>query len=140
MKKAIAFAILLIISVTSFSQQTTPSPALTKQDYLKKSKHQKTAAWACIGGGAGLLLTGKILSKNYSTPNDFQKRNHLSRALILAGISTMLVSIPFFIAAKQNKWESSAINAFLKMEAAPQLQYGSFISLFVPSLTLKISL
>ncbi len=112
MKKLIAFLLLLTISACSFSQSTHLITSQTKTDYLQKSKLQKTAAWACIGGGAGLLLTGKILPKNYSTPNDFQKRNHLSRALILAGISTMLVSIPFFIAAKQNKWESSAINAF----------------------------
>ena len=63
MKKIIVFALLLIVSVTSFSQQTNSLPALTKQDYLQKSRHQNTAAWFLVVGGASLLTTGLVINK-----------------------------------------------------------------------------
>lgn len=52
MVKGLCLVIMLAISAASFSQQTTnPSPVLTKQDYLQKSKTQKTVGWILLGGG-----------------------------------------------------------------------------------------
>jgi len=45
MRKIILAAMLLILTTASFSQQTKSSPILAKQDYLTKSKEQKTFAW-----------------------------------------------------------------------------------------------
>lgn len=45
MKKIIFCSLLLVLTITTFSQQNIPSPTLTKQEYIKKSKSQKTAAW-----------------------------------------------------------------------------------------------
>ena len=60
MKKIIVFAMLMIISAASFSQQTKPSPALTKQDYLQKSKNQKTIFYILAGTG-GVMTTGGLI-------------------------------------------------------------------------------
>jgi len=67
MKKIILFAMLLTLSASSFGQQTKPSPDLTKQDYLLKSKKQKKAAKIMLGGGAVLSLTGFIIPKGEQT-------------------------------------------------------------------------
>ena len=49
MKKVVLFVVFLSIAFSTFSQQTNPSPSLTKQDYLNKSKKQKTVAWILTG-------------------------------------------------------------------------------------------
>ncbi len=53
MKKTMSCFLLLIVSAASFSQQTesNPSQSTPDIDYLKKSKHQKTAAWILTSAG-----------------------------------------------------------------------------------------
>ena len=101
MKKLIIFTMLLILSATSFSQQTNPSQALTRADYLQKSKKQKTTAWILLGGGAGLATAGFIIG-NSSTSFDDNKLT-TGALLIIAGGVAMVGSIPFFISAGSNK-------------------------------------
>lgn len=130
MKKIITLAILLMVSVVSFSQQTNPSPALTKQDYLQKSKNQKSYAWILLGSGAvifGIAAPGNV-SLDVLGP------------LVVVGAVATLASIPLFIASAKNKRRAHATNVFFKMETAPQLQNSSFANRPVPSLSFKISL
>ncbi len=48
MKKIILVPLMLILWAASFGQQSQPpSLNLSREDYLTKSKHQKTAAWSC---------------------------------------------------------------------------------------------
>ncbi|MFI5131177.1 MAG: hypothetical protein ACHQFX_14340, partial [Chitinophagales bacterium] len=61
MKKTTVFALLLILSATSFSQQTDPSTPMTRADYLQKSKNKKTAAWVLLGGGTVLIGAGFLI-------------------------------------------------------------------------------
>jgi hypothetical protein len=50
MKKFFISAMLLLMITGSFCQQKDFSKTLTQQDYLQKSKKQKTAAWIMLGG------------------------------------------------------------------------------------------
>jgi hypothetical protein len=50
MKKIMLCTMLLFLTASLFSQQTNPQ-SLSRQDYLEKSKKQKTAAWILLGGG-----------------------------------------------------------------------------------------
>lgn len=145
MKKIILFIMLLIMSAASFSQETKPSPALTKQDYLLKSKHQKTAAWVLLGGGLALTVTGIIVYSNYVTsandPFTLLARANSGGAggvLTAIGVLAMGGSIPLFLASGKNK--KRAMSVSFKNETAPQIQKGGFVSLPVPSLALKIGL
>lgn len=131
MKKIIAFALLLIVSSESFSQQTNSLPALTKQDYLKKSRTQNTTAWFIISGG---LVLGTI---SYGISYK-EGRTNTAEILEYTSLATMLGSIPLFIAARKNK--KKAMSLSFKNETMPQLQKGSFVNQPVPSITLKISL
>lgn len=127
MRKIFVFTILLIIATTTFSQQTKLSPILTKQEYLKKSKHQKIVAWSLLLGGFALDATAFAFYESDIGAN-------FARAGILAN----LASIPFFIMAHRNKKKGMSLS--FKNETAPQLQKSSFINQPVPSLALKISL
>ena len=131
MKKIILFTMLLIMSASSFSQQT----ALTKQDYLKKSKNKKTTAWVMLGGGAGLILVGGLLGN--SKESSF---SDAGTGIVIAGVGalSMLGSIPLFIASGKNK--RKAMSMSFKNEMVPQLQKSSFVNRLVPSLSLKIGL
>ena len=57
LKLLFTFVLLLVLSNISYSQQVSPAPQLTKQDYLKKSKSQKTIAWILAGTGVTVSLS-----------------------------------------------------------------------------------
>ena len=67
MKKLVSLSLLLIISVMVFGQQDPILvPGTTKQDYLKKSKNQKRAAWVLLGIGSLSVVVGSIeVNPNY---------------------------------------------------------------------------
>ena len=60
--------------------------------------------------------------------------------LILAGVTTDLASIPFFIASKKNRHKANAASAFIKMEKAPVLQQTVVRNQSFPALGIRIGL
>ena len=60
MKQALVLLLLISVVVNCFGQQATPAPTI-QSDYLQKSKHQKTAAWILLGGGAVLFIVGAVI-------------------------------------------------------------------------------
>lgn len=136
---------LLIIATATFSQLTNPSLTLTKQDFLTKSKHQKTAAWSLLGGGTVLAAVGFVVilgEVGTEFTNIFepapQKTSNTGEIIFYTGIAAMAGSIPLFIASHRNKKKGMSLS--FKNETAPQLQNNSFTNRPVPSLSLKISL
>ncbi len=136
MKKIIIFSMLLILSAASFSQQTKPAPALTKQDYLKKSEGQNSTAWVLLSVGTA-VLAGTMISAATSVCISCPKK---SFPVVLVGLggTAVVSSIPFFIASSRNK--KKAMSLSFKNETAPQLQKDGFTNRPVPSLALKINL
>jgi hypothetical protein len=152
MKKIIVSIMLLIASTTAFSQDANPSPTLTKQDYLQKSKHQKTAAWLLLCGGFALSSTGLLIAAPKAT-NDYvnivtgiitlnptaPQTNYTGETILLVvGTAAMVSSVFCFIASGKNKRKSMSLS--FKNETAPQLQKNSFVYGHVPSLSLTIHL
>ncbi|MBK9570256.1 MAG: hypothetical protein IPO53_10305 [Chitinophagaceae bacterium] len=151
MKKIIMGTMLLITANATFCQQNNPSPILTKQDYMNKSKHQKTAAILLFGGGFLMSATSLIIFTVKGSEDviniipgiitgDPEPQNHYTGAtiLLITGATSMLSSIPLFIASGKNKGKSISLS--LKNQIAPQLQKNSFVYRTIPSLTIKINL
>lgn len=146
MKKIIFCTILMIIATATFSQQTKPSVALTKQGYLKKTKIQKTVANIVLATGASCVLAAFVIPKgelmsscsNCFIYDTYYKNDNIRGTFFGIGILTMLSSIPIYLAAHHSK--KKAMRLSFKNETAPQLQNSSFINRPVPSLALKISL
>ena len=68
MKKIIICFSMLLLSVASYSQQTTTAiPTLSKTEYLQKSKKQKTTAWILLGVGTIAWVAG---ASKYMNQND----------------------------------------------------------------------
>jgi len=146
MKKTIAITLLLIVSASSFSQQNNPSPALTKQDYLKKSKSQKTVAWILLGGGVVMTSTAFAVGMN-KIVNDLgcllcpdQPKSADGEVLFYTGLAAMAGSIPFFISSSKNKKRANNVSAFFKMENRTFIQQQTVAITGYPALSFKIKL
>ena len=137
MKKVTICTMLLIFSATSFSQQTNPATTFSKQDYLKKSKRQKTAAWILLGGGAVVGFVG-LTQLNFAGSDNGEVNNTPGAVLFFTGVASVITSIPIFSAAKRNR--NKAMSMSFKNQSFPQLQNNKFAYKAIPSLTLKISL
>ncbi len=115
--------------------QTPETSTLTKEDYLKKYKNQKTAAWISLGGGIGMAVGGFVinLSGDWVGPN----QNKGSWLIYLGGAAT-LASIPLFISAHKNKRRAASIAINNQNFLWPQ--QSSFCFKRQPAITLKMNL
>jgi len=148
MKKIILIAMTLIFSASTFGQQVNPSPGLTKDYYLQKSKKKKKTGTILLAGGAALVLTGVLIPKgdekgtSYTlyglVPYTDYQNDGIKAALGLTGVAAMLGSIPFFISSGKNKRRAMSLSA--KNEMTRQLQGTSFAYQVVPSLNFKLCL
>ena len=144
MKKILFGSMLLILTNSSFSQQNNPSPTLTKQDYGKKSKHQKTTALIFFGAGAGLITTAISIEPFYNykkvgttlmmPPPDYTYKI----IFFITGLASMVASIPFFINSSKNKRKAASLS--INNQKIQTLQKGSFTDKFVPVVRFTISL
>src|SRR5215831_13419198 len=99
MRKFFISTMLLLMTTSSFCQQTGASQSLTQQNYLEKSKKQKTAAWVLLGGGLVVAVGSALLDVN----SDWSKEGTGYTIAIFTGVASMLASIPLFIASGRNK-------------------------------------
>ncbi|NOT52016.1 MAG: hypothetical protein HOP10_12150 [Chitinophagaceae bacterium] len=126
----------LAVTTSAYSQQTTPSPVLTKKDYLKKSKNQKTAAWLFLAGGGALIAIGAQDVDDKAGYSDGTR----SAAAVVAGIGALGVSTTLFIASARNKRKGEAMAFDFKMEKAPVLQQNGLAYNSYPAISLRIKL
>jgi hypothetical protein len=138
MNKIISFITLLIIATASFSQQADPSLVLTQEEYLKKSKKQKTEAWAFLVGGTLLVGTGFLIGDGNGDSFD-----HLIGAnVLIAGIGVLstLVSIPLFVASAKNKRLGMKASAHVKMENVYAIRESGVVQTLSPTFSVRINL
>lgn len=91
MKKIVLSLTFFLLIANAFGQD---QPALTKDDYLRKSKSQKTFAWILLGGGAGLAIAGLSLSDTYASD--------AGTWMAVGGGVLVAASIPLFISSSKN--------------------------------------
>lgn len=145
MKKIIVLSLVMIMSVSIFSQQTKTTTTFTKQDYLQKSKKQKTVAWIFLAGGGALTTTGLAIGINGAADElvdafTGEKNNtfEISTVMFFTGAASILGSIPLFIASSKNK--KKGLSLTFKNEFAPEISGQTIINKTVTSLSFKISL
>jgi len=137
MKVLSILLVLLVTASSAYSQyDSTRSPVMTKQDYLKKSKNQKTAAWLFLAGGGALVVLGAQEVDN-ELGNSEETR---STGLVVAGIAALSTSTVLFIASARNKKKGEAMAFDFKMERAPVVQQGSLVNHSFPALAVRIKL
>jgi hypothetical protein len=148
MKKFIICTLLLSLASTTFSQQTNPSAPLTRQDYLLKSKRQKTAASILLGGGLGIALAGAMVASAKTAEdigNMFSEPQHqnnytVETVLVIVGGVAALSSIPLFSASSKNKRMGMSLQTTLKIENVNTIYRYNLVHTCYPALSLKINL
>jgi hypothetical protein len=134
MKKIIISVALVVLAVQLFSQAPAGS-ALSKQDYLNKSKNQKTIGWVMLGGGVVLATAGFIA---YGSQFDLSGRGEGYAIAGAAGIGIALGSIPFFISSAKNARKAAEISFRNQQIVMPQ--QNMWVLKMQPAITLKIAL
>ena len=95
----------LLMSFVTKSQRADHAPVLTKEDYLLKSRNQRTAAIVIEGLGAGMLLAGGQVAIDdiggIGDPEDVDNST-LSTVLTFGGIALVFVSAPLSFSSRKN--------------------------------------
>ena len=142
MKKYILMTACLLMMLTVVAQQIpqdSTTHTLTKEEYLKKSKGQKTGAIVLLAAGGTLALIGAAVSVDEGVDYVFGEDSNgdVGGVLFVVGGVAMLGSIPLFVASRKNK--EKAMKVSFKNELALQLQKGSMYYKSIPSVNIKIS-
>ena len=133
MKKSISALLMLAFFTATYGQERTITiPEITKENYLKKSKKQKTTAWICLSTGALATVLGAIeVNPDYSESTN--------RAfLFIGGLVMIFASVTLFNASARNKKRGMSMS--FKDNVVPQLRNNNFSYSPVPSISLKIGL
>lgn len=126
---------ILMLMILLISNSIT---AQTKEDYLLKSKHQKTAAWILLGGGIALGTTGSLIKLNDLLTREPNKKIKIGGGLMFLGFAATLGSLPFFIGASKNR--NLAMNLSFTNQPLPGLVKNMVGNKYVPSMSLHIKL
>lgn len=107
MKTTIITIIILLFTLSSTQAQLIePTPDSSPQEfydyYMIKNQKNKTAAWICLGGGAGLFVIGTAVGTAGLLDWDSSKMG-TGTGFIVAGMVGAAVSVPLFISAGNNK-------------------------------------
>lgn len=121
---------MLAFSVTSFCQKTEPEAPMTRGDYLKKSKTQKTIGFVLIGVGAVSLIAISGGNTDLGTVGP----------VAVIGIVTILTSIPVFIGSARNKRRAANASVSFNFEKILSIHPTQIRYAAIPAISLKLNL
>ena len=132
MKTILLLTCFVVLNMTLYSQQNHLSKTLTYEDYMKKSKNQKTVGWALLGGGVAMITIGGLIlfSEGIFTENE------AATILPLAGTGAALCSIPFFISAGSSKRKAASL--LIENQSGSFMPQNPKIIKAHPTITLRI--
>ncbi len=139
MKKPLISILFITLSTSIFSQD------ISREFYLAKAKNQNTAAWVLLGGGFTFTAAGFIggstsfmnqLDAGFNGEQD--KGYRTSNVFFILGISSMLSSIPFFVASSGNRKKAATV--FFKLESAPSVLKEVPVNNNIPAIGIKLRL
>lgn len=137
MKKLFLFMLYLFFFSSITAQE---SHQLTKEDYLLRSKKQKTGGWAMIGGGSAMMLTGIIIATTAKKPTGnfeiFSEGQVAGMTIFMIGSLIDLASIPFFVTSGINARKAAKISFSNQQIILPH--HKSFAVTSMPAITIKI--
>ncbi len=130
--------LLFTFTVGSCFGQATKS-SLTKNDYFKKSKNQKIAAWVLLGGGFVVTMVGVGVASNHFWEDIITgSESERGTGAAITGVASMAGSVPLFIASGKNR--SKALSLSKKNEKLHYPYKNNPIQRPVPSLSLSMHL
>ena len=149
MKSLIFTIVLIVFSLSLFSQRIEPNTYSRHDDYMQRSRRKQRAGIIFLSGGAALTAGGTALiidgvNRNKRNGNGYGELNTGEVEAIVGGLITfigvgaMCGSIPFFVGAHRSRVKAMSVS--LKTESAPQLYKSSFSRQPYPALAFRIPL
>lgn len=118
------------------------SQTMSKQDYLDKSKRQKTTAFIMLGGGVAFATAGSIMfSENFTLFGASDAEDNaagIGAAMVVVGGLAAVGSIPVFISSSNNAKKAASMG--FKNEPTNIPKYAGNLPRSIPSLTFIIPL
>jgi hypothetical protein len=119
MKKNLIILTLLFFVFNSQSQQVKNIEyKFSDQDYLKKSKKQKTTGFILLGGGTALFTGGVLAMQNSKSKGGNEV------PFVMGGMAMVTTSIPFFIASLSSKHKAKLYMNKESIMISPQIKSG----------------
>jgi len=137
MKTIFIIVALLFYGPNCICQQTSSPQMFTQEEYLKKSKRQKTTAWILLGGGVATSIIG--LSQINLAGSDEQINNTPGTILFFTGLAATITSIPFFSASKKNRKKAVAVSSNIELNHSNLGIAQTLFKSVYPSLRVKVS-
>jgi hypothetical protein len=130
MRKLSLCMLFLVVTLPLFSQQTTSPDSLTKQDYLQRSKSQKTTAFIFLGLGTTLIA----IAAPGTIPFD-------TLPVLAGGVAISIISsTTLFLAAGRNKRKARQLAALLELKQNSLKTYLGTTARSYPALSITVSL
>jgi hypothetical protein len=135
MKTTIICTVMMAFAICALGQQDNSKPPMTSQEYLTKSKEQKTAAWISVGTGTVLLGTGYLVALTAAVDD-----GDPTGGLILFGAGALmdLISIPLFISSGKNKRRAKEALTYIKIEQGPSGPGYTTLQTAMPAVAVKV--
>ena len=110
MKLLFSFFLVLLLTFQHTQSQVIETTAVKSQqesyDYFTlRQKTNKTAAWICLGGGAGLFIGGMAIGSDSVNSDSFDEGASKflgGVGMVVVGMAAVVASIPLFIVAGSN--------------------------------------
>lgn len=131
----IALSLLICTNTIQAQNANNLNQNETKNFFLEKSRHQKSAGWILLGTGTAMACGGLIGFGN-SWDTGSPTETDIYGFVFLTGIIANLTSIPFFLSAGNNRKKAATLsfscqNTFFKLNNTHSLSIQ-------PTLTLRI--
>ena len=132
----------LILAFLLGSSLPVLAQSMSKQDYLDKSRRQKTTGFIMLGGGVAMAAAGGLLfSENFTIFGGSQAEDNASGAggaMMVVGTLAALGSIPVFISSGSNARKAAQMGFRNVPLHIPK--FAGNLPKAVPSLTISIPL
>lgn len=138
MKTTFIIVALLFHGLECFCQKTNSQQTLTQEDYLKKSKRQKTTAWILLGGGVATSIIG-LSQINLAGSDNGEVNNTPGTILFFTGLAATITSIHFFSASKKNRKKAASVSSNIELKPSNLGIGQTLFKRVYPSLTVKVS-
>ena len=137
MKQIFIYAMLMIVTSSSFCQQIDSSKRVACEEYLTKSINQRTAARVLLIGGGALIIIPVIIA----IPGTVSFSD-MGALVVVAGIgvAASLASIPLFAASAKNKRKSMDPTFCFKIDKSLFVQQAGLYTHYYPALSLRLHL
>ncbi len=139
MKSIMLCSAFFILALHGYSQENKPDLQLTSEQYLRKSKNQKTTAWVLFGVGTTAIVGGiAVSSGGQDELTTTLNTAFIGAPLMLLGLTLDVISIPLFVSADKNKKRAMEASTSIKFEEVPSWSGGAIRQSTVPTLAIQV--